>query len=109
MEIRIVSDLHLEYASVHIPNDMQILRNGTEAGQVLVLAGDICEYNHLEVLKAFIQVQSERFYHVIYVPGNHEYYHNYFNDDNWRININLSKFLGPHRISFENTTRGTKI
>ncbi len=23
---------------------------------------------------------------------------NYFNDDNWRININLSKFLGPHRI-----------
>ena len=81
MEIRIVSDLHLEYASVHIPNDMQILRNGTEAGQVLVLAGDICEYNHLEILKAFIQVQSERFYHVIYVPGNHEYYHNYFNDD----------------------------
>jgi predicted phosphodiesterase len=64
MRIAIASDLHLEFGGVALTN--------TGGADVLVLAGDICVARQLP-LAWFFDV-CEEFSHVIYVPGNHEYY-----------------------------------
>lgn len=78
--IRVASDLHLEgflgrdYETLGIdflPTDE---RDGTS---ILVLAGDIS--SHPEQLVGFLNTMSKRFLHVLYVPGNHEYYRHDFN------------------------------
>lgn len=85
MKIHIVSDLHLEFSDWDVVNKHQ--------ADVLVLAGDIMvsHYLHLHPLdkpmppqgyrgehaqrfRSFLKKCSERYEHVIYVPGNHEFY-----------------------------------
>jgi len=92
MKIKLVSDLHLEFSDVDIPN------NGCD---VLILSGDILiaqdlhdhprgswleskqyiwEDGQMRPAKAdrfrdFLDRCSKNFPHVIYVAGNHEYYH----------------------------------
>lgn len=83
MKISLVSDLHLEFGYQTLPG-----------GDVLILAGDICEYRTLK--KQFHETKAEGrkpgefpaydfFYHecakykkVFYVMGNHEHYHHRF-------------------------------
>ena len=93
MKIAVCSDLHLEFQDLDLQN--------TEGAEVLILSGDIMiaedlhnhkhfEYNPytpgaLEDLgrrqatalrfRGFLKRCSERFPHVIYVAGNHEFYH----------------------------------
>lgn len=64
MYIRVVSDLHLEFRG-EVGFILPPLLEDSET--VLVLAGDIvsCEW---------VRRISSRFYHVIYVLGNHEFY-----------------------------------
>lgn len=76
--IKLVSDLHLEicvepnrfnYTNLEILSD--ILRNKEQA-DILVVAGDLCE---AVKLKHFVnQLPLDEYQHIIYVPGNHEYY-----------------------------------
>lgn len=86
MKIKIVSDLHLEFSDVHIQN------NGCD---VLILAGDIMVAQPLRdhpVVDAsapklgknqkaavrfrdFLRRVSSEFPRVVYVAGNHEFYH----------------------------------
>lgn len=90
MKIKVVSDLHLEFSDVTIPND--------ENCDVLVLSGDIMIAEELHDIpppdpytsgaiddfmskikrvacyRAFLKRCSEAFPHVIYVAGNHEFY-----------------------------------
>lgn len=86
MKIKVVSDLHLEFSDVDIPN------NGAD---VLVLSGDIllagclydfpADYDDTTIVskrqiqairfRNFLNYCSEDFAHVIYVAGNHEFYH----------------------------------
>jgi Icc-related predicted phosphoesterase len=70
MKIRVMSDLHLEW---HKDQGAAFIENLTVKDEdVLILAGDItCYSNIASMLKAF----CEKFQHVIYVLGNHEYYH----------------------------------
>ena len=66
MKIQIHSDLHLE----HFPDrGRKFLNKFPVEAEVLVLAGDICQARSLDFDKL-----SEKFKHVIYVAGNHEYY-----------------------------------
>jgi predicted phosphodiesterase len=66
MLIRLLSDLHQEFK----PFNVQPLDEDKET--VLVLAGDI----HVgDAACDFVAEQAENFAHVIYVLGNHEYYH----------------------------------
>jgi Icc-related predicted phosphoesterase len=62
MKIKYMSDLHLEFGSLDVDPDND--------ADVLILAGDINIKQRVE----WINEQAERFEHVIYVPGNHEYY-----------------------------------
>jgi predicted phosphodiesterase len=87
MKIALASDLHLEFGDLDIVN--------TDNAQVLILSGDICVAADLDMRDrrqtemGFARYRSERFHdffercaanfpHVIYVMGNHEYYHSDF-------------------------------
>lgn len=87
MKIAIASDLHLEFGDINIVN--------TDGADVLILSGDICVAADLDMRDSrqtemgFARARSERFHeffercvanfpHVIYVMGNHEYYHSDF-------------------------------
>lgn len=65
---RILSDLHLERCMMDIPH-----KDGEE-DTILLLAGDVCNFGKRTTFGGFIQNVCERFKHVVYVPGNHEYY-----------------------------------
>lgn len=84
MKISIASDLHLEFGDLDFDN--------SENAEVLILSGDICVAADLDMRDrrqtelGFARARSERFHeffercaerfpHVIYVMGNHEYYH----------------------------------
>ena len=90
MKIGVVSDLHLEFGDLDLPNHDNI--------DVLVLSGDICVaedlYRHpadanlvpsaiaqdprrqtAVRYREFIKKCADRFPHVIYIMGNHEHYH----------------------------------
>lgn len=95
MKIKVVSDLHLEFADINIKND--------ENCDVLILSGDIMVAQDLhdhpepaipyppEIIKTlgtrqlcaqrfrdFLKRCSFQFPHVVYVAGNHEFYHGKF-------------------------------
>lgn len=87
MKIAVASDVHLEFGDIDLKN--------TEGAEVLILSGDICVAADLDMRDrrqtelGFARARSERFHeffercaanfpHVIYVMGNHEYYHSDF-------------------------------
>jgi predicted phosphohydrolase len=70
MRVNLVSDLHLEFGQ-------QTLLGG----EVLILAGDICEYRELknnEMVELFFTTQCSKYDRVFMVMGNHEHYHHKF-------------------------------
>lgn len=91
MRIAICSDLHLEFEDIDLKN--------TEGAEVLILSGDIMlaedlhnytppvaspyeSYNELgsrqkaaQRFHNFLSRVSSEFPHVVYVAGNHEFYH----------------------------------
>lgn len=74
MLIRAASDLHLEFFRQPITQlaDNFLPRDDRDIESVLVLAGDITP--NISQLRDFLSICCARFLHVIYVPGNHEYY-----------------------------------
>ncbi len=79
-KFRIMSDLHLERCQLEIP-----FKEG-EQDTILILAGDICNFGKRMSFSGFMQDAYMRFKHVIYVPGNHEYY-------DTTITYGVSKFM----------------
>lgn len=73
-EIQILSDLHLEF---HDDYGEKLLAELPVAGDVLVVAGDLCTYPLLE--ESIISL-CDKFSEVVYVPGNHEFYHSSFQE-----------------------------
>lgn len=78
MKIRYASDLHLEFMLRDMGMEAAVARaledHTDDKDTVLVLAGDVvCGP---EFLISAMHHISPRFKHVVYVPGNHEYYHN---------------------------------
>ena len=69
MKIRLMSDLHTEFRLPYKTQPLAEYRNE----DVLVLAGDIASgsKNTIDVIKFF---KDQGYPHIVYVPGNHEYY-----------------------------------
>lgn len=67
LKVRLLSDLHLEFSNFNIENNKN--------ADVLILAGDICPIADIDNYLGFFDKCSRLFPHVLYVPGNHEYYH----------------------------------
>jgi len=73
--IRVASDLHLEqfYGMDIEPLTVEVLPSDPrDLGAILVLAGDIS--SKPDQLCNFLKHIESRFKHVVYVPGNHEWY-----------------------------------
>lgn len=118
MRLAIASDIHLE-----VNDDISII-NGENAN-VLVLAGDICNFSklHTGIYDKFFKNISKQFNSVIYVPGNHEYYDynlleynkakHYFNSN--YVNIHLinndyvTHILGNRTFNFICSTLWTNM
>jgi len=68
LNFKLFSDLHLEFVNFRIePTD-------NEKDTVVILAGDICVIKKTKLLVEFLEDTCSRFYKVIYVCGNHEFY-----------------------------------
>jgi hypothetical protein len=93
MKIKLISDIHLEFGDIEIYNEQNC--------DVLILSGDImvaqdlhdypadylnkkntfgARQNAAILYRNFLKRCSDRFPHVIFVAGNHEYYHGKFPD-----------------------------
>lgn len=101
MKILVVSDLHLEFSDVTIENP---------GADVLILSGDImlacalrdypegCEpnispyYQRSLLYRAFLKRCSDAFKHVLYVAGNHEFYHGRFHAELETLRTECAKF-----------------
>lgn len=98
MLIRVASDLHLEFfprESVEALTYHFLPPDDRDSEAVLVLAGDISA-QPLQLLE-FLRYIEGRFLHVVYVPGNHEYYRHNF--DEWNAEaraafVLLRRFTG---------------
>lgn len=105
MKIAVCSDLHLEFQDIDLPN--------TENAEVLILSGDICIaedlHQHPDVptsinlgsrqqtalrFREFFKRVSDSFPHVIYVAGNHEFYHG-----KWKASV---QHLRDEFVKFDN-------
>ena len=66
MKIDYVSDLHLEKSPLRLPKSNS---------DILILAGDIYHVSLFDYnISGFFDDISSKYKHIIYVPGNHEYY-----------------------------------
>lgn len=92
MKIRLVSDLHLEFGDCDISNNDKI--------DVLILGGDIMiaedihdfdeddpgiinlgkRQQSARLYRNFLRRMSDQFPHIIYIAGNHEFYHGKYPD-----------------------------
>lgn len=71
--LRIVSDLHLE--RIDLSEDGKVLpRLPKDHKSILIVAGDLLPVKRLSRISAILEDWSQRFRHVLFVPGNHEHY-----------------------------------
>ena len=104
MKIAICSDLHLEFGDIHLAND--------EGADVLILGGDILTAQELydfqaddselvasytrkgkaDLYRKFLAQVSADFEHVIYIAGNHEFYHGRYPDHYSTLAQECTKF-----------------
>jgi predicted phosphodiesterase len=121
MKIKVVSDLHLEFSDVNIPND--------ENCDVLILSGDIMTaedlhdhpessygmYSNVNLdnlgrrqavalrFRDFLKRVNFQFPHVVYVAGNHEFYHGRWDASLDHLREECSKF--PNVYFLERDTK----
>lgn len=108
--IKVVSDLHLEfYRSLsdvkHIDNIIKKCN-----ANVLALCGDIGNPMHKpEILKEFLSKVSANYNHVLYIPGNHEYYNILRGNtyDMTTVNNYLDELCNQYNIKFLNNKTET--
>lgn len=74
MEVVVVSDVHNEFRHSPPSPDHVILPTEGDKDRVLVVAGDLGEARKPETWQPYLEQWCDRFRHVIYVPGNHEFF-----------------------------------
>lgn len=104
MKIQLVSDLHLEFGDITIDN------NGAD---VLILSGDIVVAKDMINLDVWTQISNMRnffrnvssaFKHVVYIPGNHEYYKGDIDECNEYLKKECAKHDNVHFLENETVT-----
>ena len=102
MDILVISDLHTEGYNGKTDVLKEFLSKNVD---VLVIAGDLTTFLHLETTIKFI---CERTKHLVYVTGNREYYYSSFEEVDdllGKLSLSLNNFHWLHdtavRIPFE--------
>lgn len=95
MQIRLVSDLHLEFGGLQFP-----INYGDE-NSTLVLAGDIGLAKSPGTYRPFIEAVAPHFADVIYIMGNHEHYHGSIDRSLDKIRNELLEFENVHVVNNE--------
>ena len=113
MKVALASDLHLEFADCDFEN--------TDSAEVLILSGDILvvedlrDYDSNNLLgegtksqqwHAFFQRCAARFPQVIYIMGNHEYYHGNYSSGVAKLKQRLAYLPNIHVLERETVTIG---
>ncbi len=82
MKIQIVSDLHIEFPV----NQRCVEQDLKSVADILVIAGDLCPMTpgNDSLLKSFREKVCEQWKHILFVPGNHEFYGLKCTDDRMR-------------------------
>jgi Icc-related predicted phosphoesterase len=72
LKIQLISDLHLEF---HRDHGREFISELPVVGDVLVIAGDMCPIlDGTDTWRSAMVALLEKFPHVVYVPGNHDYF-----------------------------------
>ena len=116
MKIALASDLHLEFETITLPN--------TEGAKVLILSGDICVAHSLHdhpankpvpadamkpgrnqgaavKYREFFHHVSMEYDHVIYVTGNHEFYHGRYPDAYTWLDEEMKAYPNIHFLDMD--------
>jgi hypothetical protein len=103
--VQIVSDIHIEYQNDGHVDPLSLI---TPSADILILAGDIGSLYKYDQLHSFIDGIVPYFKHVLYVPGNHEYYvpPNYSPIEMGSLKDNLKK-LNESWVNFNVIDRGS--
>jgi Icc-related predicted phosphoesterase len=72
VKIQLASDLHFEF--LNQLKYQELLDEFTGEADVLILAGDVVPLRFVDVVRDVLGGFCEKYEHVVYVPGNHEYY-----------------------------------
>ena len=103
-KLQIVSDLHLEFATIEIDN---------AGADLLILAGDICVADYFNKGEAspkhykaqqfvtFFETTCAKFPQVLYVMGNHEHYQGRFNQTYMTLKNRLGHITNLHILNNE--------
>ena len=74
MQIRLISDIHLEFARSPDLQSRIVPELDTDSETVLIVAGDFAAFPLYSDIIYYLSKWAKRFKHVIYIAGNHEYY-----------------------------------
>jgi Icc-related predicted phosphoesterase len=84
MKIQIASDIHTEFMK---PGQLErFVEKMGDTADVLVLAGDIAPLRFMDQIRDTFKPFCDNFKHVVYVPGNHEFYKTSIKDGAWLLN-----------------------
>lgn len=83
MKLQLISDLHLE--CYRDAGESFVKKDMIRAADVLVLAGDVMNLTSKDHVIRTLSWFCERWAHVLYVPGNHEYYMTSPDEGNHRL------------------------
>lgn len=99
MKFRYLSDLHLEaYSGTAMGTlvDMFCPEHEDDSNSFLIIAGDLSSFPIQ--CAAFIEAVAIRFNGVIFVPGNHEYYRNNYDEYPGMLKACLESFTVPSNV-----------
>jgi len=88
MNIKLMSDIHLEY------NPKTMFQAYVGSGETLILAGDITDTHNIK--RDFEWITSLDYEHIIFVCGNHEFYHGDLQETREKISDIASKWNKLH-------------
>jgi len=101
MKLKIISDIHLEFIKDY-KKIIDELFNKTHKETILGLLGDICRLDtteNIEKYKYLLKTVSDKYYNVLIITGNHEYYGSFIHDIDKLINNICSEFTNVHFIN----------
>ena len=100
LKVQFASDLHLEFLG-HPTNAISFIESLQSNADVLILAGDITVSEYLKyTLTLFCSIWK----HVVYVPGNHTYYHSSFNTVHNKLRSMSEKLDNLHWLHGSSST-----